>query len=128
MKSMLELEFVGARIFSVARSKLLISTILLCASAFGAYADTTVTVFFTNSGGAISHLKITDDICNATRVSQFFAANDAKQVDGFCVLDASRLVTDLSIYIDDDNNAKYSLKDVPANSSVEVSTGRVTPP
>lgn len=106
---------------------LVVITLLTCATPHSARADTTATIWFTNSGPAINPLKVTDNVCGQTRVSQFFAANDAKKVEGFCVRDASQVKTDLSIFRDNDANPKYQLQDVPTDSIVDVFTGQVTP-
>jgi hypothetical protein len=87
---------------------------------------TEITLFFINSGGAIDDLLIQDLICNQPRYDSQFAANDAKQVDHFCVTDATRLVTDIKIY--HNGIEKYSLQDVPANSNIDVFTGNVNSP
>jgi hypothetical protein len=50
---------------------------------------TDITLFFSNTGGAISKLRIEDLICNKDRYDDQFAANDAKEINGFCVRDAS---------------------------------------
>ena len=45
------------------------------------------------SDGEVQSLQIIDNICNKNMFSGHFAAQDAKQIDGFCVRDASNLVT-----------------------------------
>jgi hypothetical protein len=99
---------------------------VIFASISMAWADTTVTVFFTNSGGEIQSLQIMDRVCNKIKFSGHFAASDAKKIDGFCVRDASNLVTEISISADGSDNSPSA--PVPANSSVDVSTGRVDSP
>jgi hypothetical protein len=89
-----------------------------------ACAETTITLFFTNSGGEIQNLQITDKVCNKNMFSGHFAAQDVKQIDGFCVRDASNLVAEISITADGSDNSPSN--SVPANSSVDVSNGRVT--
>ena len=91
-----------------------------------AFGDTKITVFFTNNGGEIQNLQITDNVCGVPKFSGHFAAQDAKQIDDFCVRDASSLVTEITINADGTNNSPSG--PVPANSSVDVSTGRVTQP
>jgi hypothetical protein len=113
--------------FYLAFVPFLMTTLLTCAPPESARADTTATIWFTNSGPAINPLKVTDDVCGQTRVNQFFAANDGKKVEGFCVREASQVKTDLSIFRDNDPNPKYQLQDVPTDSSVDVFTGQVTP-
>jgi hypothetical protein len=95
--------------------------ISLLTSISAAWADTTITLFFTNSGGEIQNLQIMDNVCNKTMFNGHFAASDAKQIDGFCVRDASNLVAEISIIADGSNNSPSG--PVPANSSVDVSTG-----
>ncbi|UPT91416.1 hypothetical protein HAP41_0000022315 [Bradyrhizobium barranii subsp. apii] len=91
-----------------------------------AWAETTITLFFTNSGGEIQNLQITDNVCSKSMFSGHFAASDAKQIDGFCVRDASNLVAEIAVTADGSNNSPSSA--VPANSSVDVSNGRVNSP
>ena len=90
-----------------------------------AWAETTITLFFTNSGGEIQSLQITDNICKKSMFSGHFAAQDFKQIDGFCVRDASNLVAEISISADGSDRSPSG--PVPANSSVDVASGRVTP-
>jgi hypothetical protein len=106
-------------------------TKLLSAMFFGVVAlpstavATDITLLFGNSGGPISSLQIVDTVCNRTRYDGHFAANDGKQIDGFCVNDASNLVTNIRISRDGSEN---TLSNVVANSTVDVFTWRVTPP
>ena len=94
----------------------------------GAFAmATTLTLRFTNSGPQITELRIWDDIDQQDRWGPGqFAANDAMLVDGFHVRDASRLVTDIIIY-KDGAQAFPLMQDVPANSTVDVFNGNITP-
>lgn len=103
---------------------IIISATLLSYSV--AWAETSVTLYFTNSGGEIQNLQITDNVCNKNRFSGHFAASDATKIDNFCVRDASTLAAEISIDADGRDNSPSS--PVPANSSVDVSNGRVTPP
>ena len=90
-----------------------------------AWAETTITLFFTNSDGEVQSLQIIDNICNKNMFSGRFAAQGAKQIDGFCVRDASNSVTEISISAD--GNDRSPSGPVPANSLVDVSTGAVIP-
>jgi hypothetical protein len=90
-----------------------------------AWAETTITLFFTNSGGEVQSLQIIDNICNKNMFSGHFAGPYAKKIDGFCVRDASNSVTEISISAD--GNDRSPSGPVPENSGVDVSTGAVTP-
>src|SRR6516164_5513103 len=57
-----------------------------------AWAETTITLFFTNSGGEVQSLQIIDNICNKNMFSGHFAGPYAKKIDGFCVRDASNSI------------------------------------
>jgi hypothetical protein len=87
---------------------------------------TTITIIFTNSGGEVQNLLITDNVCNQPMHTGHFAAGDAQPIGGFCVRDASNLVAEVSISSDGTDNSPSS--PVPANSTVDVATGQVTPP
>ena len=87
---------------------------------------TDITLYFINSGVPIAKLTIQDTICNTTRYDDYLATNDAKRVDNFCVLDASKLATDIKIY--HDGVEKYILPNIPADSNIDVYTGKVNSP
>jgi hypothetical protein len=106
------------------RAIVVLASVLM--STLTAWAETTITLIFTNSGGEIQNLQITDNVCNQSRRTGHFAAADAQSIGGFCVRDASNLVAEISINADGVDNSPAS--PVPANSSVDVATGRVTPP
>jgi hypothetical protein len=88
-----------------------------------AWAETTITLFFKGSGAEVQSLQIIDNICNKNMFSGHFAGPIAKKIDGFCVRDASNLVTEISISAD--GNDRSPSGPVPANSLVDVSTGAV---
>jgi hypothetical protein len=90
-----------------------------------AWADTTITLIFTNSGGEIQNLLITDKVCNQPMHTGHFAAGDLQTINGFCVRDTTILVAEISISADGADNSPA--RPVPANSTVDVATGRVTP-
>ena len=90
-----------------------------------ALAETTITLFFTNSDGEIQNLQITDKVCNKNMFSGHFAVEDFKQIHGFCVRHASNLVAE--ILISADGNDKSPSGTVPENSNVDVASGQVTP-
>jgi hypothetical protein len=90
-----------------------------------ARAETTITLIFTNSGGEIQNLQITDVVCNQPMHTGHFAAGDLQTISGFCVRDASKLVAEISINADGADNSPHG--QVPANSTVDVATGGVTP-
>lgn len=90
-----------------------------------ALAETTITLFFTNSDGEIKNLRITDNVCNRSMFSGHFAVEDFKRIDEFCVRHASNLVAEISISADGDDKSPSGT--VPANSNVDVASGQVTP-
>jgi hypothetical protein len=81
-------------------SRLIVTIGLLMFPLVPAVAETTTEILIKNSGGSIGQLEIVGTICNQSRFGpKFFAANDGKKVEGFCVRDAARLVTDLEVRV-----------------------------
>ena len=69
------------------------------------WADTTITLYFSNSGGEIQNLQITDNICNKTMYSGHFSAGGLETINGFCVRSSSVLATEISISADGNNES-----------------------
>lgn len=106
--------------------RFILATLAYLVSLTSVLAETSIVVIFINSGGEINNLSINDILCNKTMHTGHFAAGDAQPISGFCVRDASNLVAEISISADNTDNSPAS--PVPANSTVDVATGRVTPP
>lgn len=100
--------------------------IVFAAMGSGALAETKITLIFTNSGDA-GNVVIVDDICHQDAYNGHFASKDVEILtEAFCVEDAGTLKTNITIAID--GTLMHELKDVVANSTVDISTGTITAP
>ena len=99
------------------RLVLLLPTLLL--STTPAWAETTMTISFVNSGPEIGRLAIGDLVCNEIRLGpKHFASNDGETVGHFCVRDAATLTTDISITYDGVEQEAYPFDSGSAICSV----------